>query len=101
MTTSFADQVAQDLAIYLAARDVTENFQPGQRLDAHQTRMLQVVTNFFPTCPDDTYEGTHNTNVVSQPYQTVVNGKTVTATWRRCTCGLIEGSEYYGTLGAR
>lgn len=101
MTTSFADQVAQDLAIYLAARDVTESFEPGQRLDAHQARMQQVVSNFYPDCSDDTYEGVHNTRVVSEPYQTVVNGRTVTATWRKCTCGLVEGSEYYGSLGAR
>lgn len=101
MTTSFADQVAQDLAIYLAARDVTEALPKGIRLDAHQARMQQVVSNFYPDCPDDTYEGVHNANVVSAPYQTTVNGKTLTATWRKCTCGLIEGSEYYGDLGAR
>lgn len=101
MTTSFADQVAQDLAIYLAARDITESLPKGIRLDAHQARMAQVVSNFFPTCPDNTWEGVHNRDVVSEPYEVTVNGKVVTATWRKCTCGLIEGSEYYGSLGTR
>lgn len=94
MTSTFADQVAQDLAVYLAARDVTENFTPGQRLTPHQARMLQVVSNFYPDCPDSE-DATHNTAIVSEPYRTAVNGKTITATWRKCTCGLIEGTQYY------
>jgi hypothetical protein len=95
MITSFADQTAQDLAIYLAAHDVMDGIRPGTRLTEHQARMQQVVSNFYPACPDDTYEGVHNAYVASAPYQTVVNGKTVTATWRRCTCGLIEGAQYF------
>ncbi len=94
MTSTFADQVVQDLALFLAARDVTEGIEPGTRLTPHQARMLQVVSNFYPDCPDSE-DATHNASVISEPYRTTVNGKALTATWRRCTCGLIEGAEYY------
>lgn len=94
MTSTFADQVAQDLALYLAARDVTEGIAPGTRLTSHQARMLQVVSNFSPDCPDSD-DAVHNASVISEPYRTTVNGRSITATWRKCTCGLIEGTEYY------
>ncbi|HET9144031.1 hypothetical protein [Actinophytocola sp.] len=94
MTSTFADTVAQDLALYLAARDVTEDIPKGVRLTPHQVRMLQVVSDFYPTCPASE-DGAHNRSVVSAPYQTTVNGKVLTATWRKCTCGLVEGTEYY------
>lgn len=90
MTSTIADQTAQDLAIYLAAQDVMAGIQVGARLTAHQMRAQQILANFTPDCPADTYEGVHNINVISEPYTR--HGRTYV--WRSCTCGLAEGAEY-------
>lgn len=89
MTSTIATDTAQDLAIYLAARDLMTGISVGTQLTERQMWAQQVLANFTPDCTDDA-DGEHNANVVSQPYTR--NGRTYV--WRSCTCGLAEGDEY-------
>jgi hypothetical protein len=92
---TFADQTEIELAAYTRADQALASVRTGQMLTAEQAVAQRIVAQLTPDCPLNAEDGVHNIDLVSAPFELVsFDGKTTTMVTRKCTCGLIEGTDY-------